>query len=81
MSYFKWIQKTGRQNRSQVPSQGLVPVWGGGYNERCLEGEYGRNVTYSCMKMEKWDCWNYSRNGGRGIMKNDGGGQFNYDIV
>jgi hypothetical protein len=31
----------------------LVPVGGGGYEERVLEGEYGENVMYSCMKVEK----------------------------
>jgi hypothetical protein len=24
-------------------------------------------------------CWHYSRNGGREIKENDGGGEFNYD--
>jgi hypothetical protein len=37
----------------QVLSGGLVPVEGGGYKERVLEGKYGANVMYSCMKMEK----------------------------
>jgi hypothetical protein len=27
----------------------------GGYKERVKKGEYGRNIFYSCMKMEKWD--------------------------
>jgi hypothetical protein len=27
--------------------------WEGEYKERVLEGEYGGNITYSCMKMEK----------------------------
>jgi hypothetical protein len=30
-------------------------VGGGGYEERVLEGEYGENVMYSCMKVEKWN--------------------------
>jgi hypothetical protein len=29
-------------------------VGGEGYKEREKEGEYGRNIMYSCMKMEKW---------------------------
>jgi hypothetical protein len=28
---------------------------GGGYKERVEEGEYGGDIMYSCMKMEKWD--------------------------
>jgi hypothetical protein len=30
-----------------------LPVVGGGYKEKVEEGEYGRNISYSCMKMEK----------------------------
>jgi hypothetical protein len=30
----------------------LVPVGGGRYKKRVLEGEYGGNM-YSCMKVEK----------------------------
>jgi hypothetical protein len=26
---------------------------GQGYKERVLEGEYGKNIMYSCVKMEK----------------------------
>jgi hypothetical protein len=33
----------------------LVAVGGGGYKERVEEGEYGGNVMYSCIKMEKRD--------------------------
>jgi hypothetical protein len=35
----------------------------------------------TCMKTEKWDLLNYSRSGGRVIKENDGGGEFNYDIL
>jgi hypothetical protein len=28
-------------------------VWEGGYKERLKKGKCGRNITYSCMKMEK----------------------------
>jgi hypothetical protein len=35
-------------------------------------GEYGGSSMYSGMKMEQWDCWNYSRNG-EGDKENDGG--------
>jgi hypothetical protein len=30
----------------------------GGYKERMKEGEYGGNIAYSCMKMEKRDLLN-----------------------
>jgi hypothetical protein len=30
------------------------------------KAECSGNIIYSCMKMEKWDCWNNSRNGGEG---------------
>jgi hypothetical protein len=33
-------------------------------------------IMYACMQMEKW---NYSRSRGRGIKKNDGGGEFKYE--
>jgi hypothetical protein len=33
----------------------LVPVGRGGCKERVWEGEYGRNVMYSCKQMEKRD--------------------------
>jgi hypothetical protein len=29
-----------------------------------VEGEYGGDIMYSCMKMENETCWNYSKNGG-----------------
>jgi hypothetical protein len=37
-----------------------------------------------CAHVCKWKnetCGNYSRNGGRWIKENDGGGEFNYDIL
>jgi hypothetical protein len=37
----------------QVLSGGLAPMRGGGYKERVEEGEYGGDIMYSCMKMEK----------------------------
>jgi hypothetical protein len=39
------------------PGLGLVPMGGGmgwrGNKEKVLEGEYGRNIMFSYMKMEK----------------------------
>jgi hypothetical protein len=35
------------------PVWGLVPVRRGGYKEKVWEGEYGRNIMYSCMEMGK----------------------------
>jgi hypothetical protein len=29
------------------------------------EGECDETIMYLCMKMEKWDLLNYSRNGGK----------------
>jgi hypothetical protein len=49
------------KNREQEGKTG--PVWGvgmsrgGRYKERVWEGEYGRNIMYSWMKMEKRDMW------------------------
>jgi hypothetical protein len=37
------------------------------------EDECGRNIMYSCIKMENETCGNYSRNGGGGVKENDGG--------
>jgi hypothetical protein len=36
-----------------------------------------------CTHVCKWKneiCWNCSRNGGRGLKENGGGGEFNYDM-
>jgi hypothetical protein len=48
---FFFKQKMENSKTKQVLS-GLVPVGGGGYEERC-RSECGGNITYSCMKMEK----------------------------
>jgi hypothetical protein len=45
----KW--KTRRQNRSCLGVRTRVCL--GGCEERVQEGKYGRNVMYTCMKMEK----------------------------
>jgi hypothetical protein len=37
----------------QIPSGGWFQWEGEGYKERVKEGEYDRNIIYSCMKMEK----------------------------
>jgi hypothetical protein len=43
--------KTGRLNRSCL---GIgTDAMEGGYKERVLEGEYGGNILYSCMKLEQ----------------------------
>jgi hypothetical protein len=26
-----------------------------GEHKKCVEGEYGGDIIYSCMKMEQWD--------------------------
>jgi hypothetical protein len=36
---------------------------------------------YSYMKMENETCWNFPGVGGGGIMENDGGSEFNYDVL
>jgi hypothetical protein len=46
------------------------------------EGEYGGNIMYSCMKMEKMrPVETIPGTGGEGIKENDGGGEFNYDTL
>jgi hypothetical protein len=55
-------------------------VGGGMIQGKGVGGEYGRNIMYSCMKMEKWDLLKLLQEWGEGI-KNDGGGEFNYNIV
>jgi hypothetical protein len=41
------------QDNKTGPVWRLVPVGGGQYKERMEEIEHGRNILYSCMKMEK----------------------------
>jgi hypothetical protein len=41
-------------------------------------------VEILCTHVYKWKnetCWDYSRNGGRRIRENDGGGESNYDVL
>jgi hypothetical protein len=46
------------------------------------EGEYGGNIMYSFMKKEKRDLVKLFYHGGKRIKDNDdGGGEFNYDIL
>jgi hypothetical protein len=45
----------------------------GGGKERKYESEYGGNVMYSCMKMEKWELLKLFQEWGRGVKENDGG--------
>jgi hypothetical protein len=48
VSFFKTREQEGKTG----PVWGLVRVGRGGYKERVMEGEYGRNIMCSCMKME-----------------------------
>jgi hypothetical protein len=43
----------GNLKKSEVLSEGRVPVGQGGYKKRGSEGEYGGNILCICMKMEK----------------------------
>jgi hypothetical protein len=54
---------------------------GGRYKERVEKGECSRNNMNSCMKMEKWDLTKLFQEWRRGIKENDGGSEFNYDIL
>jgi hypothetical protein len=50
--------------------------------EKKKQTEHGGNITYACMKMEKWDLWKlFQEWGEEGIKENDGKGEFNYDIL
>jgi hypothetical protein len=46
-----------------------------------INGEYGGKQCAHVWKWENATCWNYSRDGGRGIKDNDGGAEFNYDML
>jgi hypothetical protein len=48
-----FIQKWRVGRLKTGPGWGLGQVGGGGYKERVEEGEYGGNIVYSGMKMEK----------------------------
>jgi hypothetical protein len=41
----------------------------------------GKCLTNTVLKWKNETCSNYSGNGKRGIKKNDGGGEFNCDIL
>jgi hypothetical protein len=51
------------------------------YKERVYETEYGGNIVYSCVKMEKWDLLKFPGMGAGGRKENDGGEKLNYDIL
>jgi hypothetical protein len=54
----------------------------GGYNERVKEAECSVNITCSCMKMKKLDMLKlFQEWGEERIKENDGGGEYNYDIL
>jgi hypothetical protein len=38
-------------------------------------------ILYSCIRIKNEICGNYTRNGEVGIKENDGGGEFNYDML
>jgi hypothetical protein len=52
------------------------------YNIITYSGEsWGQNTQISKkFPLKNETCWNYSRNGGWGIKKNDGGNEFKCDI-
>jgi hypothetical protein len=45
------------------------------------EAECSGNITYSCIKMEKWDLLKLFQEWRNRIKENDGGGEFNYDTL
>jgi hypothetical protein len=47
------FSKTENRKEKQVPSGGWYLWEGVRYKERVKEGEYGRNITHSCMKMKQ----------------------------
>jgi hypothetical protein len=51
MSFF--LIKMGNRKAKQDLSGGLIPVGGEKMQGKGAGGEYGRNIIYSCMKMEK----------------------------
>jgi hypothetical protein len=49
------FSKTKNRKVKQVLPKDWYQWEGRGYKEKVLEGEYGGNIIYSCMKMEKLD--------------------------
>jgi hypothetical protein len=47
------FSKTENRKAKQVLSGRFIPLGEGRIKERVKEAEYGGNVTYSCMKMQK----------------------------
>jgi hypothetical protein len=81
MSFF-FFHKIGEQEGE------AGPVWVVGTSGR--DEDVGRGcrrmdiIQILCTHVCKWKiegCWDYSRNVGRGIMENDGRGEFKYDIL
>jgi hypothetical protein len=55
---------------------------GGGGQGKGTGGEYGGNTMHSCRRMETWDIiGTISGIGREEVKENDGGGEFNYDIL
>jgi hypothetical protein len=45
------------------------------------EGECGEVLCTHVWKWKNETCWNYSKKGEKGIKENDGGDEFNYDVL
>jgi hypothetical protein len=66
--------KNERQEVKTDPVWELAPLWRGKIQERVKESEYGGNMMYSCLKIEKWDLLKlFQELGEGGMKKNDGG--------
>jgi hypothetical protein len=64
-----------------VLSGGVVPVRGRGYKEKVSEGEYGGILSTHDVNGKMRSVETILVMGRGGIKENDGGGEFNYDIL
>jgi hypothetical protein len=72
-------QRTWKQNRSYL---GIgTSAWEEDTGKGCRKMNVVEILHTRAYKWKNETCWNYSRNGGRGIKENDGGGEFSYDIL
>jgi hypothetical protein len=78
MSFF-W--KNGEQEGKTGTMCGVIPVGGAGYKERVWEGEYGTNIVYTCMNLEKWDLLELFQEQDVGDKEEWLWGEFKYDIL